>query len=166
MRLPRYSLRTLLAITAIIAAVLGAWRFQRLSRQHAAVAAMHRTAAWEVAQQRAILAKEVSRPEGESDRPVEPMKFMSSAWDAKLIRERGALRANFADAVRKRILELADLYTYHAKLHDKYERAAAYPWLSVAPDPPKPEQRVTSIAPSDHNGPQTGPWARSRSRWA
>jgi hypothetical protein len=28
---------------------------------------------------------------------------------------------------------------YHANLRRKYERAARYPWLPVAPDPPEPE---------------------------
>jgi hypothetical protein len=28
---------------------------------------------------------------------------------------------------------------YHGMLRRKYERAARYPWLSVAPDPPRPE---------------------------
>jgi hypothetical protein len=139
MRLPRYSLQTLLAITAIIAAVLGAWRFQRLSRQHAAVAAMHRKAQWEVSQQRDILAKGVSRREGQSYNPDEALKFARSAWEAELIRDKFASRANFADALRNRVHELTELATYHAKLHDKYERAAAYPWRSVAPDPRKPE---------------------------
>jgi hypothetical protein len=27
---------------------------------------------------------------------------------------------------------------YHS-LHEKYERAARYPWLPIAPDPPEPE---------------------------
>jgi hypothetical protein len=28
---------------------------------------------------------------------------------------------------------------YHWMLHEKYERAARYPWLPVAPDPPEPK---------------------------
>jgi len=28
---------------------------------------------------------------------------------------------------------------YHAAMRQKYERAARYPWLSIAPDPPPPE---------------------------
>jgi FtsZ-interacting cell division protein ZipA len=28
---------------------------------------------------------------------------------------------------------------YHRDLAEKYERAARYPWLPVAPDPPEPE---------------------------
>ena len=139
MGLPRYSVRTLLVTTAIIAAVLGAWSFQRLSQQHSAVAAMHRKAQREVAEQRDILAKGVSRREGESYNPDEAVKFARSAWEAELILERVASRAKFADALGKRVQELTELATYHAKLHDKYERAAAYPWLSVAPDPRKPE---------------------------
>jgi hypothetical protein len=35
-----------------------------------------------------------------------------------------------------RILELSE---YYRDLAEKYERAAARPWLTVAPDPPEPE---------------------------
>jgi hypothetical protein len=35
----------------------------------------------------------------------------------------------------KLCVKLAD---YHARLIPKYERAAAYPWLPVDPDPPEP----------------------------
>ena len=28
---------------------------------------------------------------------------------------------------------------YHGQMRRKYERAARYPWLTVAPDPPVPE---------------------------
>ena len=133
MRLPRYSVRTLLLTTAITAALLGVWSFQRLSQQHFAVAAMHRKAQSEVAAQRDILAKGVARREGESNDPGEALKLAGSAWESDLIRERVASRARFVDALRKRVQELTELATYHAKMHDKYEIAAAYPWLSVAP---------------------------------
>lgn len=33
----------------------------------------------------------------------------------------------------------ADLAAYHRGMRLKYERAARYPWLPVAPDPPMPE---------------------------
>jgi hypothetical protein len=32
-----------------------------------------------------------------------------------------------------------DLHLYHLALSRKYERAARYPWLPVAPDPPEPK---------------------------
>ena len=139
MRLRRYSLRTLLVTIAIIAAVLGARSYKRLSRQHSAVAAMHRKAQREVAEQRDILAKGASRRAGHSYNADEAVKFARNAWQVELIRERAASQANFTDALRKRLDELTELATYHAKMQHKYERAAAYPWLSVAPDPPKPE---------------------------
>jgi hypothetical protein len=139
MRLPRFHLRTLLVAIAAIAAVLGARSFQRVSRQYSAVAAMHREAHRQVAEQRDILAKGVSRREGETYNPDEAVKFARSAWEAELIRERVALRVKLADALRQRMYELTESTTYHAKMRDKYERAAAYPWLSVTTDPSKPE---------------------------
>jgi hypothetical protein len=127
MRLPRYHLRTLLVTTAVIAAVFGARSFQRLSQQHSAVAAMHRKAQRQVAEQRDILAKGVRRREGETYNPDEAVKFARSAWEAELIRERVASQAKLADALRKSVYELIELTNYHAKMRDKYERAAVYP---------------------------------------
>jgi hypothetical protein len=131
--------RTLLVTIAVIAVVFAAWSFRRLSQQHAAVAARHRKAQWEVSQQRDILAKGVSRRKGASYNPDEALKFARSAWEAEVVRERVAMQANFAYALRKRVHELTELANYHATMQHKYERAAQYPWLSVAPDPPKPE---------------------------
>ena len=31
------------------------------------------------------------------------------------------------------------LLNYHSELTEKYQRAARYPWLAVAPDPPEPD---------------------------
>ena len=41
-------------------------------------------------------------------------------------------RKNESDATVRRI-------NYHAEMARKYEHAARYPWLPVAPDPPEPE---------------------------
>jgi hypothetical protein len=48
-----------------------------------------------------------------------------------------------ADPPAARRLNLsAAVYTrravYHARLRAKYERAAVYPWIAIAPDPPEP----------------------------
>jgi hypothetical protein len=31
-------------------------------------------------------------------------------------------------------------YMYHVEMNKKYDQAARFPWLSVAPDPPEPER--------------------------
>jgi hypothetical protein len=36
-------------------------------------------------------------------------------------------------------LSSASESVYHAQMREKYEHAARYPWLPVAPDPPPPE---------------------------
>jgi hypothetical protein len=43
------------------------------------------------------------------------------------------------DIVRKNAVRWAQVADHHAALKRKYERAARYPWLSVDPDPPRPE---------------------------
>ncbi len=45
-----------------------------------------------------------------------------------------AHRAPKADTERHRTLA-----EYHRALNQKYTRAASYPWLQVAPDPPEPK---------------------------
>jgi hypothetical protein len=71
MRLPRYSVRILPVTAAIIAAVLGAWSFQRLSQQRSAVAAMQRKAEREIAEPSDSLAKRVSLAQ---EKPSPPRK--------------------------------------------------------------------------------------------
>jgi hypothetical protein len=41
----------------------------------------------------------------------------------------------------RRASEYASVYMsdYHRGLAEKYERAARYPWLPIAPDPPEPK---------------------------
>jgi hypothetical protein len=38
----------------------------------------------------------------------------------------------------RRVQQYKRLYDHHRRLKEKYERAAACPWLPVAPDPPSP----------------------------
>ena len=42
-------------------------------------------------------------------------------------------------AVGNRNLPYRTLAAHRRKLQEKYERAARYPWLTVAPDPPEPQ---------------------------
>jgi hypothetical protein len=49
---------------------------------------------------------------------------------ARIAREHAAREKDFADARAS---------SYHWNLAVKYERAAMYPWLPVAPDPPEPQ---------------------------
>jgi hypothetical protein len=39
----------------------------------------------------------------------------------------------------QRVARGEQMATYHRGLRIKYERAARYPWLPVAPDPPEPD---------------------------
>src|SRR3954464_961716 len=41
--------------------------------------------------------------------------------------------------VDRYMLRMIGKYRWHDRLEPKYERAARYPWLPVAPDPPEPE---------------------------
>jgi hypothetical protein len=68
--------------------------------------------------------------------------YRSKAELARVIRDwsmgwaegpmQGDLGAGQRESLMRRI-------AYQAKLAEKYEHAARYPWLPVAPDPPEPE---------------------------
>lgn len=47
-----------------------------------------------------------------------------------------AISASLLDHIQ----ELGQLMQHHHNLRDKYERAASFPWLPVAPDPPEPKR--------------------------
>ena len=56
------------------------------------------------------------------------------AWGYRLVSDRFGREHRVIDRA-----DLRALATYHAVMKRKYERAARYPWLPVAPDPPPPE---------------------------
>lgn len=61
---------------------------------------------------------------------------------AKSFRARAAYHSASALHVRRRPESVAmpeKQAAYHDSLRGKYERAARYPWLPVAPDPPEPQ---------------------------
>ena len=114
MRLPRlrFTLRTLIAVVAVIAATLGGFlEYRRLMRKTAEYRALAEDHAGIEQTLRTMIEK--SGP----DSPVD-------------LSPGNGLRAK-----RFTAQAVAD---HEAALRLKYERAAGYPWLPVEPDPPEP----------------------------
>ena len=94
-----------------------------------------------------VRARLVPAPEPRFERLYDPL-LDALAHDGPLPRERFATRwrddeglRRLADAKRAPLPPelLAQLTDYHRRLGQKYDRAAARPWLPVAPDPLPPD---------------------------
>ena len=114
MRPPRFRLRTLLVAVAVVGAGLWSGRLIGSRRGYAQRAQGHGST------ERSYL-----------DRAEREERF---ARDLRALGYRGEFGRDFPDLDRYRCRA-----TYHDALRRKYERAAARPWLPVAPDPPEPD---------------------------
>src|SRR4051812_39209108 len=113
MRLPKFRVRTLMV------ALVAAWSWM-------------------------VVAKMLWGPELEQRR----VEYRTRAEDhADLARNYAELVASYSTPVARRggcvwpprtLAEVRLSAAYHARLKTKYERAARFPWLPVAPDPPPP----------------------------
>jgi hypothetical protein len=113
MRLPRMTMRRWIVAVAIVAILIGVGlEVGRRSRRFARLAAYHTNVALE---HFGTLMAFGGEPPPLRDVPpagLGPARYLHPA--------RALLR-------------------YHCALTEKYQRAARYPWLPVAPDPPEPE---------------------------
>jgi hypothetical protein len=114
MRLPRlrFTLRTLIALVAVVAATLGGFlEYRRLMRKAAEYRARAEEHAGIEQTLRTIIEKSGPNP------PVD---------------------ISPGNGLRSKRFTAQALADHEAALRLKYERAACYPWLSVEPDPPEP----------------------------
>jgi hypothetical protein len=110
MRLPRFRLRTLMVAVAVLALLLMGGIMVWRSANYRRLAAFH---------------EEMERRQERAVRGIESLA--QAATDPK-----------DAAAARRDAAHEARIGRYHAGLKAKYLRAAARPWESVAPDPPRP----------------------------
>jgi hypothetical protein len=120
---PRFRLRSLLIAVAVVAVAMGsalwAMRMVRLSRQYNRKAAHH-----------AAECQPCLMLWSESERLI---------YEAECDRLTGVRNPNSAaQQLPGLIPRLDEKAGYHARLLQKYGRAARYPWPPVAPDPPLP----------------------------
>ena len=114
MRLPRFRLRTLLVAVAVAAAAMEA------------VLMLQRAAAY----------RRLAERYAERERMHRDSAALATA-EAEDLAERGS--ADGASLWRDRADDNAAKAARSAELSRKYRRAAARPWLPVAPDPPPPD---------------------------
>lgn len=132
MRLPRFRIRTTMIVVAVVA--LFVWvgievpRRERLSQYY-------RAKATAVSKSEGMY-RSLSRALDWSKR-IEDATSRHAARNGKLT-ESGAEDIQAAAVARTEDF-LAPKIEYFARLKQKYEHAARYPWLSVEPDPPEPK---------------------------
>lgn len=154
MRLPRFRIRTMMVIV-VIAALVG-WGVQMVQRSaHASkLARKHRESEalytqgerrkkadverWEssVADEQQRIAK-AEKNAAREDANEEYKK--NSARLASEIRKTMDLSIDELQDQRKELARYSEMRRYYSSLASKYELAARYPWLPVAPDPPVPD---------------------------
>jgi hypothetical protein len=128
---PKFTVRRLMVAVAIVAVAFGYQNAVRRRHLFEFEAFLHRQ---EMEDCRGYLAGATAlSTEGDGKRtyrravPTGPDPFIADArsrgWGVELL-ERASLKR---------------LEAYHAAMTAKYEHAARYPWLPVAPDPPEPE---------------------------
>jgi hypothetical protein len=115
MRMPRATIRRMMAAVAVVAVLMGAWvglaRLRRISAAYHALAEEH--AGVEETLRRMIATEGADSPVDISPGPGLPsIRFTAQAAAA-----------------------------HEAELRRKYERAARYPWMPVGPDSPMPIRR-------------------------
>lgn len=137
MRMPRFrlSIRWMMGLVALVALMIWAKQMRERSIEYQARAAEHAAGAesralassiWQADANKYQKIADYSRVR--TDRP-EGIDWIKDAehWD-----EQAAIHRGYVEMTARQS-------AYHADLAGKYRRAARYPWLSVAPDPPYPQ---------------------------
>ncbi len=125
---PRFTIRRMM-IAAIVAILIGG-TLQGLALRRSSEVFLR-------------LASEHSAKEQADIESAEAMRRANVApfeWKAEYEKDANmrAMRA-MSESTQRRAKKRETRAAYHAALSAKYERAARYPWLPVAPDPPEPE---------------------------
>ena len=115
MRLPLMTTRRWMTAVAVVALLIGAGvQIDQRSKRFAGLAAFHTSAAMEHFSTLMVF--------GGDPPPLEVIEQYPPA----------------AQGPVRYLHRAKSLMLYHRALKGKYERAAAYPWLPVEPDPPEP----------------------------
>lgn len=128
MRLPRWRFRLRGLMVAIAAAATALWVGLEVSRLGAASEGYRR------------VAEHLAREEAFARELSETYRGMAASWRQMFALGVPPLDSR-ATAAEREAREVGDTcqasVDYHAAMRAKYERAARYPWLPVAPDPPE-----------------------------
>jgi hypothetical protein len=139
---PRFRLWTLLVLVAIIALGLGGEMMRRRRAGYLRAAAEHATKAARYGQfVEAVLGMARDWDQRAVDEAEMAQKSAVLALESFAIEQREQVERNKKRAIRRRedAARIAKLANYHAAMKRKYQQAARYPWLPVAPDLPKPD---------------------------
>jgi len=145
----RFTVRSMMVAVAVVGVALGGVRMHRLSRHYAKEARHNATLENILLRQKAIATTSARRNEELlSDRMGESLSDRKDdtgtlrlfrAYMRIEMKEFDAMSMEYAAKKRKSAVKYARKAAHFAALRRKYERAARYPWLPVAADPPAPE---------------------------
>jgi hypothetical protein len=128
---PRFSVRGLMAAVAIAGVVFGAWTLRDSARR------------------RMKIARDYASSERSNRRAIPLYAACADEFEAAAVQleEAGAhdqarLKRLAARGMRNVAEGTADQARYYSAMRVHYERAARYPWLPLAPDPPRPKYRL------------------------
>ena len=150
MRLPRirFTLRSLMAAIAVVAIAISGtlWglKMRRLSRLFGIQAQGHKQLETWCRQSEARSLKSLAEFEGLGRRLRELPHYNEEDLGLRLrelphYNEVEGMWAGLEDRERRFAGLMARRGDHYARLNQKYDRAARYPWLTVAPDPPLPQ---------------------------
>lgn len=128
MRIPRFRIRTMMVVVAIVAVLIGSSIQIRRLRGRSS----YYNQRWVQAQNEGRALRATSAPFVQLLRNIESQRDEEFPADEKELRERAARDLRVEVSARTKLIEHFD------RLEAKYRRAARYPWFPVASDPPTP----------------------------
>lgn len=133
MWMPRFRIRRMMVVVAMVAILVGAWVLRKRSVEYKLRSDWHGA----IEAKCALVADSSGAPFWRRSGSVAPQTKM---------RFEDVVHSKYESSLSRKPYEwiwiripAAGMAEYHRKLKTKYQYAARFPWLSVEPDPPAPE---------------------------
>jgi hypothetical protein len=141
---PRFTVRWLMVAVAIMAVVIAGQRMWRHRSKCIALAAKAGNREQNFRSRGLDIARDPSMANSKTVSAILPdgngiVEFRVVGRVRRAFYPQGATQPADAETVEKLAKWCRDVADRSGELRRKYERAARYPWLPVAPDPPEPE---------------------------
>jgi hypothetical protein len=142
---PRFALRWLMAVVAMVAIVAWGWRLMKLREDYRSRATKHAEVSDTFAKFKSTVEDTITSQAELIPRLKQmamPPNGTSSPERSEASRALDTLLADTEKSVadlRERLTRTTRVMDYHTRLRVKYERLSRYPWLHAEADPPPPE---------------------------
>ena len=144
MRMLRFRIKTLMVAVAVVAVLTWGFNLYRLSSLYSYRSASAKAGETEHVER--CRARDLTLEQFEETWLVVEGELRAigdsesrGTYRKKRLKEIAAKYEEGCRALRLLRVREQAIATHYARLKDKYERAARYPWLPIAPDPPLPE---------------------------